>query len=81
MCRIVAEDPGADQRMWIDVGMPQELAAMRDDLREISGRERRQRCGVGVDLIAEDPQMTTGQAPLFAAPQTQLASAVGIGAK
>ncbi len=77
---VPAQDPRADERVRVDVGVPEELAALRLDLRDISRRERRERRGVGIDLIAEDPQMPRGQAALFAALQTQLAGAAGIGA-
>ena len=80
MVGVPAQDPRADERVRVDVGVPEELAAMRLDLRDISGRERRERCGVGIDLIAEDPQMPRGQATLFAALQPQLADAACIGA-
>jgi hypothetical protein len=60
--------------------MPEELTTLRGELRKIAGRERRERRSVGIDLIAEDPKMSTGKAPLFAAFQTQLADAAVIGA-
>src|SRR6185312_8366793 len=64
---VPAEDARADERVRVDVGIAEELAPLRLDLREIARRERRQRRRVGIDLIAEDPQMSRGQAPLFAA--------------
>src|SRR6185437_7144457 len=78
--RVTAEDSRADERVRIDVGVAQKLAALRPDLRWISRRERRERRGVGVDLIAENPEMSPGEATLFAAFQAQLRNATAVGA-
>ena len=80
MGRVPAHDARADECVRVDVSMSEELPALRLDLREITGRERRERCGVGIDLVAEDPQMPGDQAAFFAALQAQLTGAAIVGA-
>ena len=70
---VAAQDARADERMRIDVRVPQELAALRLDLRaDRRARSAASGVRVGIDLVAEHPQMSRGQPALFAALQAQL---------
>ena len=59
------DDAGTDQRARIDVGLAQELAAVRHHLHELAGLQRRQWCGGGIHLVAEDPEMAGAQSPVL----------------
>ncbi len=72
---IAADDARADQRVRIDVGVAQELVAVRDAAApRAPGAKRRQRRRGDVDLVAEHPQVPGADAAVLAALQAQHAA-------
>ena len=68
---VAPHDARGDQRARIDVGVPQELVAVRMHLHGGAGLELGQRRRGGVDFIAEDPQVAGAQTTVFAALEFQ----------
>ena len=68
---IATDQAGADQRVRIDDGDTQRLAAAVLDHRLVAGRERLQRRGGGIDLVGVDPGVTFTQAAFFLGFQSQ----------
>ena len=68
---ILFEDARADQRMRIDVSVTKKSVAVRPQLCQCAGSKRGQGRAVGVDLIAEHPQMPRSETALLATLQAQ----------
>src|SRR5690606_40677603 len=55
--RVTPDDARADERMRVHVSVAEELVARRVKLYEAAGLDLRERRGLIVDLVAEDPEM------------------------
>ena len=68
---VAPHDARGNQRARVDVGVPQELVAVRMHLHGGARFELGQRRRGSVDFIAEDPQVTGAQTTVFAALEFQ----------
>ena len=69
---VATEDPRADERMGIDVGVAEEAVAVAHHAAGGAGRKVRERRSRRVHLVAEDPQVAGCDAAVLARLEPQL---------
>jgi len=71
MSYVTSNNPRANQRMRIDVGVTEKLSPVRLHLHQCTSCERSQRRTARIDLVAEHPHVTSRNPPVLAALKTQ----------
>ena len=69
--RVAADQPGAQQRMGVDIAGTEDFAVAGLDRHRLTGLKIAQRRGGDVDFVAVDPEMTGAQAAVFVLAQAQ----------
>ena len=70
--RVAAKDAGADERLRVDVGVPQEPVPVAHHAAKRAAREARERGTLVVHLVAEDPEVAGRDAAVLVVLQAQL---------
>jgi hypothetical protein len=71
MLQVAADQPGAQQRVRIDVAGAERLAVAGLNRDRLAGLEIAQRGGFDIDFVAVDPEMAGAQAAVFILAQAQ----------
>src|SRR5260370_18864557 len=68
---VTSNNSRANQCVWIDVGVTEELSSVGLHLHQCTSCERGERCAGRIDFVTEHPHMSSRNAPILAALKTQ----------